>query len=91
MATAEFSKFAGILSEALSHYFLGFEIAYLKIRQAGFNSTWTKNFQVYKLDLEKAEEPEIKLSTSDGSQDRQENPRKPSTSALLTMVKPLTV
>ena len=29
-------------------------------------------------------EPEIKLSTSDGSQDRQENPRKPSTSALLT-------
>ena len=29
----------------------------------GFNSTWTKNFQMYKLDLEKAEEPEIKLPT----------------------------
>ena len=25
---------------------------------------WTKNFQMYKLDLEKSEEPEIKLSTS---------------------------
>ena len=29
---------------------------------------WTKNFQVFKLDLEKAEEPEIKLPTSIGSQ-----------------------
>ena len=30
----------------------------------GFNSIWTKNFQMFKLDLEKAEEPEIKLPTS---------------------------
>ena len=30
--------------------------------------TWTKNFQMFKLDLEKAEEPEIKLPTSAGSQ-----------------------
>ena len=29
------------------------------------HSTWTKNFQIFKLDLEKAEEPEIKLPTSD--------------------------
>ena len=29
-----------------------------------FNSMWTKNSQMYKLDLEKAEEPEIKLPTS---------------------------
>ena len=36
----------------------------LKILQAGFNSTWTENFQMSKLDLEKAEEPEIKLPTS---------------------------
>ena len=43
------------------------------------------------LGLEKAEEPQIKLTTSNGSQDKQENPRKPSTSALLTMVKLLTV
>ena len=39
----------------------------LKILQASFNSTWTVNFQMFKLDLEKAEEPEIKLSTSTGS------------------------
>ena len=30
----------------------------------GFNSPWTENFQMFKLDLEKAEEPEIKLSTN---------------------------
>ena len=30
----------------------------------GFNSMWTKNFQMLKLDLEKAEEPESKLPTS---------------------------
>ena len=39
----------------------------LKILQARFNSTWTKNFQMLKLDLEKAEEPEIKLPTYIGS------------------------
>ena len=44
-----------------------------------------------KLDLEKAEEPEIKLPTSVGSQKKQEGSRKMSTSALLTMPKPLTV
>ena len=44
-----------------------------------------------KLDLEKAEEPEIKLPTSVGSSEKQENSRKTSTSALLTMPKPLTV
>ena len=36
----------------------------LKISKAGFNNTWTKNFQMFKLELEKAEEPEIKLPTS---------------------------
>ena len=35
--------------------------------QASFNSSWTENFQMYKLVLEKAEEPEIKLPTSVGS------------------------
>ena len=38
----------------------------LKILQLGFNSMWTKNFQMFKLDFKKAEEPEIKLSTSSG-------------------------
>ena len=57
----------------------------------GFNSMWTVNFQVFKLDLEKAEEPEIKLPTSTGSSKKQESSIKTSTSALLTTPKPLTV
>ena len=39
---------------------------------------------MFKLDLEKAEEPEIKLPTSAGSSKKQESSRKSSTSALLT-------
>ena len=46
---------------------------------------------MFKLDLEKAEEPEIKLPTSVGSSKKQESSRKTSTSALLTMPRPLTV
>ena len=46
---------------------------------------------MYKLDLEKAEEPEIKLPTSVGSSKKQESSRKTSTSALLIMTNPLTV
>ena len=49
------------------------------------------NFQMFKLGLEKAEEPEITLPTSAGSSKKQESSRKTSTSALLTMPKPLTV
>ena len=49
------------------------------------------NFQMFKLLLEKAEEPEIKLPTSAGSCKKQESSRKTSISALLTMPKPLTV
>ena len=49
------------------------------------------NFQLLKLDLEKAEEPEIKLPTSIGSLKKQESSRKASTSASLTMPKPLTL
>ena len=48
-------------------------------------------FQVFKLDLEKAEEPEIQLSTSARSSKKQESSRKISISVLLTMPKPLTV
>ena len=46
---------------------------------------------MFKLVLEKAEEPEIKLPTSAGSLKKQESTRKTSISALLTMPKPLTV
>ena len=56
----------------------------------GFNSTWTMDFQMFKLDLEKAE-PEIKLPTSTGSLKKQESSRKTSISALLTMPKALPV
>ena len=45
-----------------------------------------ENFQMFKIDLEKAEEPEIKLPTSVGSQKKQENSRRTSTSASLTML-----
>ena len=47
----------------------------------------TMNFQMFKLYLEKAEEPEIKLPTSTGSLKKHESSRKTSTSALLTMPK----
>ena len=50
----------------------------------------TENCQMFKLDLENAEEPEIKLSTSTGSSKKQESSRKTSISALL-IIKPLTV
>ena len=49
------------------------------------------NFQMFKLDLEKAEEPEIKLPTFIGSSKKQESSRKISTSVLLTTPKPLTM
>ena len=49
------------------------------------------NFQMFKLVLEKAEEPEIKLPTSVGSPNKQESFRKTSTFALLTTPQPLTV
>ena len=43
------------------------------------------NSQMFKLHLEKAEEPETKLSTSTGSSNKQDSSRKTSTSALLTV------
>ena len=62
-----------------------------KFFKPGFHSMWTVNFQMFKLDLEKAEEPEIKLLTSIGSSKKQESSKETSISALLTMPKPLTV
>ena len=46
---------------------------------------------MYKLNLEKAKEPDIKLPTSIGPYKKQENSRKTSASPSLTMLKPLTV
>ena len=46
---------------------------------------------MFKVLLEKAEEPEVKLPTSAGSSKKQESSRKTSASALFTMLRPLTV
>ena len=62
----------------------------LKILQARLQLYMNGNFQMFKLVLEKAEEPEIKSPTSTGSSKKQESYRKTSPSALLTMPKPLT-
>ena len=61
----------------------------LKILQVGFSSMGAVNFQMLKLVLEKAE-PDINLPTSVGST-KEESSRKTSTSAILTMPKPLSV
>ena len=63
----------------------------LKIPQARLQQYVNCEFQMFKLDLEKAEEQEIKLPTFDGSPKKQESFRKTSISALLPMPKPLTV
>jgi len=63
----------------------------LKILQARIQQYMNQELTDTQLDLEKAEEPEIKLPTSNGSQKKQENSRKTSTSASLTTLKPLTV
>ena len=60
-----------------------------KFFKPGFSNTWTMNVQMFKLVLEKAEEPE--LPTSAGSLKKQESSRKTSISALLTKPNLLTV
>ena len=64
--------------------------AQLKFSKPGFNSMWTVNFQMFKLDLEKAEEPDIIANIRWIIKNAGEY-QKTSTSALLTMPKPLTV
>ena len=82
-------KHAQTTSQLHSSHMLAKECS--KFSKPGFNSTWTMNFQMFQLDLAKAEEPEIKFPTSIGSWKKQESSRKISTSALLTVPKPLTV
>ena len=65
---------------------------YSKSFKLGFNSIWTENYQIYKLDLEKAEEPtRIKLPTSSRYRKGKKVQKKIPTSASLIMLKPLTV
>ena len=63
----------------------------LKIPQVRLQQYVNVNFQMSKLDIEKAEGSEIKLPTSVGSLKKQESSMKTSTSALLTRPKPLSV
>ena len=63
----------------------------LKILQARLQQYMSCDFQMFKLDLEKAKEPEIKLPTSSGSLKKQGSSKKTSVSVLLTMLKPLIV
>ena len=63
----------------------------LKILHARLQQYVNQELPDVQAGLEKAEEPEIKLPSSAESQKKQESSRKTSTSALLTMPKPLTV
>ena len=63
----------------------------LKILQARLQQYLNHELPDVQAGLKKAEEPEIKLPTSAGSSKKQENSRKTSTSALLTVPKLLTV
>ena len=89
------SKLKDNTKECSNYYTIAFISHTSKVMQKfykpGFNSMWTMNFHMLKLDLEKAEEPEVKLPTSVGSLKKQESSRKSSTSTLLTTPKPLTV
>ena len=61
-----------------------------KFSKPSFSNKWSVNFQIFNLELEKAEEPEIKLPIA-GSSKKQESSRETSISALLAMPKPLTL
>ena len=63
----------------------------LKVLQARLQQYMNRELPDVQAEFRKAEEPEIKLPTSTGSSKKQETSRKPSTSALLTTPKPLTV
>ena len=58
----------------------------LKSFKPGYSSMWAKNFQMYKLGFEEAEEPGIKLPIYNGSWRKQGNSRKTSNSVSLTML-----
>ena len=63
----------------------------LKSFKLALSSSWTENFQMYKLGFKETEEPEIKLPTFIKSQRKQGSSRKSSISASLTMLKHFTV
>ena len=95
-APALFSSFWQFLIQSMGSIYLSKlkihrNVICLKSFKLGLSSTWTKNFQIYKLGFKEAEEPMIKLLTSDGSWRKQGSFRKTPTSASLSTLKPLTV
>ena len=66
-------------------------MATVSLTSTGFKQYMNWEFPDVQMDLEKAEEPEMRLPMPSGSLKKQESSRKTSTSALLTMPKPLTV
>ena len=58
-----------------------------KFSKPDFSNTWAMNFQMFKLVLEEAEEPEIKLPTSAGSSQKQKSSRKTSISCFIDYAK----
>ena len=96
ISSLEENKKPGCLTAPLRYLFCSFLISHaskvmLKILQARLQQYVNHELSMFKLVLEKAEEPKIKLPTSTGSWKKQESSRKTSISALLTMPKPLTV
>ena len=97
-----FSIIPGIFWE-LNNYYLSFPSGNGQFSFQSQRRAMTKSVQIIiqlcsfhrlafrKMDSEKAEEPEIKLPTSTGSQKKQGNSRKTPTSASLTMLKPVTL
>ena len=79
----------GMEKPPFSSGFCGGMMRYM-IPKSGF-STQTQNFHISKLGLEKAGKLKIKLPTFIGSQRKQRNSRKTSTSISLTMLKPFTM
>ena len=76
-------------AQLLSSYVLAKQCS--KFPKPGFSNTWITNFQMFKLDWEKAGEPEIKFPIFFGSSIKQESLRKTSTFALLTIPNPVTM
>ena len=83
-----FSNVLNLESEACDY---DLPILFMSSVTLGFSSMWTETFQMFKLGLGKAEEPEIKLPTFIGSWRNQGISRKTPTSASLTILKPLNV
>ena len=80
----------GVLLELSCFFYDPMDVGNLISGSTAFSKSSLNIWKIFKLGLEKSEEPEDKLPTSIGSQKKQENSKKTSTSASLTTLKPLT-